>query len=172
MQPIITQFSVLLAESEMDTMPWWVWLILFVIMLAAIFWYWINRQAYEPTFEMHSHHDEHDDADHPVVHQAAPAAMAVETPTRFSESTVASAVPDDLKIVEGIGPKVQSVLNGIGILTFKQLAEADLSAVRKALEAAGYRFMDPRSWPDQAALAAESRWDELKLMQENLKAGR
>lgn len=172
MQPIITHFSVLLAESEMDTMPWWVWLILIVIMLAAIFWYWINRQAYEPTFEMHPHHDEHGDEAHSVEPVTAQAAIAVETPTRFSESSVTPTTPDDLKIVEGIGPKVQSVLNSIGIYTFKQLAEADLTAVRKALETAGYRYMDPRSWPDQAALAADERWDELKLMQENLKAGR
>lgn len=172
MQPIITHFSVLLAESEMDTMPWWVWIILIVIMLAAIFWYWINRHAYEPTFEMHPHHDAHGDEDQTAEPQAAPAAIAVETPTRFAEPAVTPTTADDLKIVEGIGPKVQSVLNGIGIFTFKQLAESDLTAVRKALEAAGYRYMDPRSWSDQAALAADGRWDELKLMQENLKAGR
>ena len=172
MQPIITLFSVLLAESEADTMPWWAWLILFVFMLAAIFWYWINRHAYQPKFELHGTHGEHGEGDHAEKFEAAPVTITAGVPTEIVESPVSTTMPDDLKIVEGIGPKVQGVLNGIGIYSFKQLAEADLAAVRSALEVAGYRYMDPRSWPEQAALAADGRWDELKIMQENLKAGR
>ena len=40
--------------------------------------------------------------------------------------------------------------------------------------AAGERFQmhDPTSWPDQAKLAAEGRWDELKELQDILQGGR
>jgi predicted flap endonuclease-1-like 5' DNA nuclease len=106
---------------------------------------------------------------------AAEAPVAAEAPIAAapeSEAPAPAPAPDDLKIIEGIGPKVAGVLNRIGIFTFQQLAEADLPVIRQALEAAGYRYMDPASWPQQAGLAAEGKWEALQALQDGLKGGR
>ena len=80
---------------------------------------------------------------------------------------------DNLKRIEGIGPKIESVLKDAGIATFTDLAGSDETALRAILEAAGGRLRshDPTTWPQQAALAAEEHWDELKELQDRL-AGR
>lgn len=80
---------------------------------------------------------------------------------------------DDLKIVEGIGPKIDSLLKAAGINTFSQLAAASVGQVTGILEAAGPRFKlaNPASWPRQAQLCADNQWDELKALQDHLIAG-
>jgi len=80
--------------------------------------------------------------------------------------------PDDLKIVEGIGPKVSQLLNAAGIFTFAQLADASVDHLQEIVDAARLRMMDPTSWPDQARLAAAGDWDGLKKLQDELKGGR
>lgn len=80
---------------------------------------------------------------------------------------------DDLTVVEGIGPKINELLNADGIKTFAQLAAAAVPAIQTILDKAGPRFAlaKPGTWPQQAALAAENRWAELKKLQDNLKGG-
>ncbi|MDX1523704.1 MAG: 4Fe-4S binding protein, partial [Anaerolineae bacterium] len=72
----------------------------------------------------------------------------------------APAKPDDLKKIEGIGPKIATLLNEAGITTFAGLAKTEVSKIREILEAAGprYKLSDPETWPEQAALAAEGKW--------------
>ncbi|MCB0610705.1 MAG: hypothetical protein H6562_15340 [Lewinellaceae bacterium] len=81
---------------------------------------------------------------------------------------------DDLKIIEGIGPKITQLLNNAGINTWQELAAAEISQLKAILDAAGehYRIHDPGTWPAQARLAAEGRWEELKQYQDELKGGR
>ena len=83
-------------------------------------------------------------------------------------------VPDDLKIVEGIGPKIEQILNTKNILTFKQLANTTPERIREILEEQGpsYKIHDPGTWPKQAQLAFEGKWDELKAWQDELNAGK
>ena len=80
----------------------------------------------------------------------------------------ASAKGDDLRKIEGIGPKTAEHLNNAGITSFAALAEASVERVREILEAAGprYKSIDPTSWPVQARMAADGQWDELKKWQE------
>jgi predicted flap endonuclease-1-like 5' DNA nuclease len=82
--------------------------------------------------------------------------------------------PDDLEIVEGIGPKIAELLNNAGVKTFAQLAAMSPAQIQPILDAAGpnYRIADPETWPDQADLAARNRWSALKAMQDGLTAGR
>jgi len=80
--------------------------------------------------------------------------------------------PDDLKRIEGIGPKVSSLLNEAGIFTFAQLADAEVPRLKSIVDEAGLTMMNPASWPDQARLAASGDWDALAKLQEGLKAGR
>jgi predicted flap endonuclease-1-like 5' DNA nuclease len=82
--------------------------------------------------------------------------------------------PDDLEIVEGIGPKIAELLNNAGVKTFAQLAAMSPAQIQPILDAAGpnYRIANPETWPDQADLAARNRWSALKAMQDGLTAGR
>jgi small subunit ribosomal protein S2 len=80
---------------------------------------------------------------------------------------------DDLTKVEGIGPKISEVFQSAGINSFADLAgksEEDLKAI---LAEAGSRYAskNPASWPKQAKMAADGKWDELKEWQDNTKAG-
>jgi len=81
---------------------------------------------------------------------------------------------DDLTKVEGIGPKVREVFNEAGIMTFADLAgqKAD-KLVEILLEAnSRYKMFDPTSWPIQAKMAADEKWDELKKWQDEHDGGK
>jgi hypothetical protein len=79
---------------------------------------------------------------------------------------------DNLVKIEGIGPKVAKILNGAGILTFADLAQAKSADVQKILNAAGLQMMNPEGWIDQAKLAAKGDWAAFEKMQGELKGGR
>ena len=81
---------------------------------------------------------------------------------------------DDLKIVEGIGPKIEELFNNAGIYSFDDLANADIDNLKTILDEGGSRFQmhDPGTWPDQAALARDGKWEELKKWQEDLNKGK
>ena len=81
---------------------------------------------------------------------------------------------DDLKIIEGIGPKIEELLNSEGIFTFEQLKEASSEHLTAILQKSGNRFQvhDPQTWPHQASLAANQMWDQLKELQNELNKGR
>jgi len=86
----------------------------------------------------------------------------------------APGAPDDLKKIEGIGPKVDAALRAMGITTFAQLAAADPDRLEADLRAAGVRIIPgaPRSWPEQAALAARGDWEGFEKLTSRLKGGR
>jgi large subunit ribosomal protein L17 len=79
---------------------------------------------------------------------------------------------DNLRRIEGIGPKISQVLYNAGITTFAQLATVDLSLVHQALLDAGIRLADPTTWPEQARLATAGDWKSLQALQGELKGGR
>jgi large subunit ribosomal protein L21 len=80
---------------------------------------------------------------------------------------------DDLKKVEGIGPKIAEIFVAAGIDTFAKLAATEVDKLKEILTAAGPRYASktPDSWPKQAKMAAEGKWDELKEWQDNTKGG-
>ena len=82
--------------------------------------------------------------------------------------------PDDLKIVEGIGPKIEELCNNIGIFTWKQLSETSVERLQEILNAAGKRYQihNPATWAEQARMANEGEWDALKIYQDHLKGGK
>ncbi|MBK8736399.1 MAG: 30S ribosomal protein S1 [Saprospiraceae bacterium] len=110
-----------------------------------------------------------------VVEQVVEA-VVVETPavTETVVETTISGKADDLKIIEGIGPKIAELLNADGIITFKDLAGTSVERIQGILDAAGprYRMHDPSTWPNQSQLAADGKMDELKILQDNLKGGK
>ncbi|WMP18159.1 hypothetical protein [Thiothrix lacustris] len=74
---------------------------------------------------------------------------------------------DDLKKLEGIGPKLEQALNAAGIKNFAQLSSMSPEEIRPILDNAGNQFKmhDPKSWPYQAELANKGEWERLKEYQ-------
>lgn len=83
-------------------------------------------------------------------------------------------VKDDLTKVEGIGKKIEVLLNKSGIISYKQLSKSTVKKLKQILEEAGSKFSmhNPGTWPKQAKLAADGKWDELAALQKELKGGK
>lgn len=81
---------------------------------------------------------------------------------------------DDLKIVEGIGPKIEGLFHNFEIKTWKALSEASVDKCQEVLNSGGdrYRIHDPSSWPMQAKMAYEGKWKDLIKWQDEHKAGK
>ncbi|MFT4033307.1 MAG: DUF4332 domain-containing protein [Siphonobacter sp.] len=103
------------------------------------------------------------------VPEPAPPAEEVSIPTLAAVTEV-----DDLKKIEGIGPKIEQLLNEAGITTYAQLASSEPAHITSILRAAGTRYQihDPGTWPAQAKLARDGRWEELKTWQDELNKGK
>ncbi|MCD4792887.1 MAG: hypothetical protein K8R54_06625 [Bacteroidales bacterium] len=83
--------------------------------------------------------------------------------------------PDNLTKIEGIGPKLFGILKDAGIENFKKLSNAKPEKISEILVKAGgnkYKRFDPTTWPDQAKLAADGKWNELNKWQDELKGGK
>ena len=78
--------------------------------------------------------------------------------------TVKKSKKDDLKKIEGIGPKIATILTENGLGTFEKLSKASVKVLEGILKEAGSRYAmhKPNSWPKQAKLASADKWDELK----------
>lgn len=80
--------------------------------------------------------------------------------------------PDDLTLIEGIGPVISRLLQSKGILTFDALAQADPRDLDRYLREANLRLANTSSWSEQARLAALGDFDGLNAYQSRLKGGR
>ena len=140
----------LLNESTHEpNLTWLLWLVLAIfVVIVIVGWLVSNKEDEEPVA--------------PPVH--------VEEKTE--EAPALSADPDNLKKLEGIGPKVEQVLNDAGVSTYAALAAANTEELREVLVAAKLRMMDPAGWIEQAEIAAKGDWDALATLQDELKGGR
>ncbi len=117
------------------------------------------------------------DAPMPAAEES-PVEEAVSAPEMETAPTkkVAKKTPklNDLKVIEGIGPKIEQLLIEAGIATWEALAETPVERLREILEAAGPRYQvhDPATWPAQARFAANGQWEDLKDYQDMLIGGR
>ncbi|TXE08257.1 50S ribosomal protein L21 [Gelidibacter salicanalis] len=80
---------------------------------------------------------------------------------------------DDLKKIEGAGPKAADALVAAGVDTFAKLADMKPEAISEILTEASSRLAHivTDTWPKQAKLAADGKWDELQVYQEKLDGG-
>ena len=117
----------------------------------------------------------------PIEEETAVEAVAAEAEFEMEEAAEAKPAKktkgpklDDLKVVEGIGPKIEELLKNAGVDTWVKLSEAPVAQLREILEAAGSRYQihDPGTWPAQAKFAATGQWEELKEYQDMLIGGR
>jgi predicted flap endonuclease-1-like 5' DNA nuclease len=81
---------------------------------------------------------------------------------------------DDLKIIEGIGPKIEDLFNNFGVKTWKDLSECTLKKCQEVLDSGGSRYQmhKPATWPKQAKLAHQGKWEELVKWQAELDGGK
>jgi predicted flap endonuclease-1-like 5' DNA nuclease len=117
----------------------------------------------------------------PVAAEPEPVAVAVEPEPEPEPVAVvpAQAVAaqdgpvDNLKRIEGIGPKMSAALVAAGIRTYAQLADADVDALRNAIEAAGLRFAPSIvTWSRQARHLADGDEEGFADLTRRLVAGR
>lgn len=95
-------------------------------------------------------------------------------PKKVVPKKSAKAKKDKLTLIEGIGPKIATLLHADGIETFADLAKAKVGTLGKILKEAGPRFSihKPNSWPKQARLARDGKMDALKKLQYKLDGGK
>jgi large subunit ribosomal protein L21 len=104
----------------------------------------------------------------PAAKKAAP---KKETAKPKAAPKKAATKPDDLKKIEGIGPKIAQTLSAAGIATFADLAKTKPAKISEIIaDVRGNHVTD--TWPAQAKLAASGKWDELKKWQDELDGGK
>jgi predicted flap endonuclease-1-like 5' DNA nuclease len=105
--------------------------------------------------------------------KAVPKVVAVTNLAAAKKAGFALKNANDLTAVEGMGPKINELFSNAGVKTFAQLSKQSIPQMRKVLDDGGSRFRiaNPGTWAQQAALAAENKWDELKKLQDNLSGG-
>jgi len=107
----------------------------------------------------------------PKVEAKAAAPKAEKAAPKKAAPKKATGKADDLKKIEGIGPKIASTLVEAGIATFADLAKAKPAAISEIISGVrGNHVTD--TWPAQAKLAADGKWDELKKWQDELDGGK
>jgi predicted flap endonuclease-1-like 5' DNA nuclease len=113
-----------------------------------------------------------DEAEASASRFAAAGVLAAAAAAEAAEAA-AQPKPDDLTLIEGIGPKIAELLEQNGIATFAALAETSVDDLDTILRSGGSRFQtaDPGTWPRQARLAANRDWPRLDLLKAQLKGG-
>lgn len=101
-------------------------------------------------------------------------AKATDAIQEASANEAAVEATDDLTKIEGIGPKIAEALHNAGIATFADLNSKSAEEIKEILSAAEGHFSmaDPTTWAQQADLAANGKWDDLKTLQDELKGGK
>ena len=107
------------------------------------------------------------------VKKAAPKAKPAVAKAKADKPAAKKATgkADDLKKIEGIGPKIAETLTAAGIVSFANLAKAKPAKISEIIEGVRGNHV-PDTWPEQAKLAADGKWDELKVLQDKLDGGK
>jgi predicted flap endonuclease-1-like 5' DNA nuclease len=154
------------AAGDQGGVPWWVWVLIAVVVLALLLWWWLRSRRGSEAVQ----------TENVEALLATPVAPPGAAPAMAEKALLAEPVPvapDDLKLVEGIGPKISGILEAAGITTFAQLAATDVSRLKQILTDADFTApANPGTWPEQAGLAAAGKWAELEALQDELKGGR
>ncbi len=112
-----------------------------------------------------------------IVEKRVEVPMAAPAPVRDYKGVSgffgAKIIADDLKLVEGIGPKIEELFHAAGLKTWQSVAKSTPARLKEILVAAGERFQmhDPGTWPKQCQMMVDDKWAELKAYHEILDGG-
>ncbi len=112
-------------------------------------------------------------ADEPLFKIPEDETMAFDAPAPVAADLPKGIKQDNLTVVEGIGPKIAEHLTNGGIDTWQKLADAKVERLQEILTEAGprYKMHNPTTWPQQAQLCVDGKWDELNELQDRLDGG-
>lgn len=84
--------------------------------------------------------------------------------TKMTVATRKSKGKLNFTCIEGIGPKINTILEKAGFKTFDDLANAKVKDLRSVLDKAGPRYAihNPSNWAKQAKMAAKGEWTKLQ----------
>lgn len=153
MKIVLNPFS-----GEGKSRAWFWWGINLGILLALLIWWWLKNRPKEKL--------EYEIEPKPLVLPDDESPLGVAPEPQFPEE------PDNLQLIEGLGPRSAEVLEQAGIIAFSQIAAMKPEEIHDVLKAAGLRIAFPETWPEQAALAAAGKLEALKKLQSNLQGGR
>jgi predicted flap endonuclease-1-like 5' DNA nuclease len=189
------------AAIEDNGIPAWVWPVL-VLMIGFLVWWWFRKPAGEVSSHILTDRPDNTSQSpllpliaeapsalsrpgsitHKASHGPTPQPVTAEAPVppepeedRDQNLPAVAPInfkPDDLTIVEGIGPKINQVLHAAGIQSLFQLSESEVAALKEILTTAGLKLADPTTWPQQARLAIAGDLENLKALQATLRGGR
>ncbi|MGS2725824.1 50S ribosomal protein L21 [Psychroserpens sp. BH13MA-6] len=105
--------------------------------------------------------------------KAEPKTAEAKPEAKKAATKKATGKADDLKKIEGAGPKAAEALVNAGYETFAKVAKATPEELSNVLSEASSRLAHivTDTWPKQAKLAADGKWDELKALQDKLDGG-
>lgn len=106
-----------------------------------------------------------------ALEDGAPAEAAAPRLSPSATSMEGLFTDDNLQILEGIGPKMESALHELGIRKWSDLAAAENLKERLENNGVNTHINNPASWPKQAKLAADGNWEELIGYQKTLGGG-
>lgn len=152
---VLVGFSALFQVG--NTGPWWLLWMLLIIGLLSLVVTWLSQMFGSQAV---------------ATNGAEVAASAQHVPAEAVQGVGTTPSIDDLTRIEGIGPKISSLLQNAGITTFSQLAATETSRLEEILQEAKLSLANPDTWPEQAKLAAAGEWDTLETLQDELKGGR
>jgi predicted flap endonuclease-1-like 5' DNA nuclease len=140
---------------------------------------WVNDNGEKITSEMHGYPVVNCIVRVPAIAETekpavAKAAKPKTAPAKPAAKATPAIIKDDLTKVEGIGKKIEALLYKNKIYSYKQLSKATITGLKAILESGGNKFSmhNPGTWPKQAKLAAEAKWEDLELLQKHLKGGK
>jgi predicted flap endonuclease-1-like 5' DNA nuclease len=82
---------------------------------------------------------------------------STELVTVENEETKSEIVKDNLKVIKGIGPAIETLLNNNNIFTFSDLGSKSVEDLENILNKKNLRLADPQTWPVQAQQAAKNK---------------
>jgi predicted flap endonuclease-1-like 5' DNA nuclease len=82
---------------------------------------------------------------------------STELVTVENEETKSEIVKDNLNVIKGIGPAIETLLNNNNIFTFSDLGSKSVEDLENILNKKNLRLADPQTWPVQAQQAAKNK---------------
>jgi predicted flap endonuclease-1-like 5' DNA nuclease len=144
-----------------------------LLALVGLVWWWLSRNRMEeskrqpqPEITVPTFDEEEPGEDY--ISPTEPNESNQEPSTEFENADTSEA--DDLKVIDGIGPKISSVLQSAGITSYRQLATMNYDQIQKILDNAEIRLARFETWPEQAKFASAGDWKGLKKFVEDYKA--